>query len=224
MSKLGGKLMYALMDSYRQNTYNQTYNVGIYLRLSREDDTINQSESILNQKEYLTRYVLDQEWNLIDIYIDDGFTGTNFDRPDFKRMIKDVESKRINLVITKDLSRLGRDYIDTGYYLERFFPKANVRYIALNDGIDTFQTNSNNDMSPFKSVINDMYAKDISKKVRTTMISKQQNGEFIGAFAPYGYLKSKENKNKLIIDDEASKIVKRIFEMYVQGSGYMGIT
>ena len=216
--------MYARMDSYyRKSEYKKTYDVGIYLRLSREDENTVQSESITNQKEYLTRYVLEQEWNLVDIYVDDGYTGTNFDRPDFKRMVKDIENKRINLVITKDLSRLGRDYIDTGYYIERFFPKFDVRYIALNDGIDTFESNNNNDMSPFKSVINDMYAKDISKKVRTTMNSKRQKGEFIGAFAPYGYLKDPNNKNKLIIEPITSEIVRKIFDMYINSSGYAHI-
>ena len=116
-----------------------------------------------------------------------------------------------------DLSRLGRDYIDTGYYIERYFPAKNVRYIAITDGIDTFQNNSNNDMSPFKAVINDLYAKDISKKVRSVMDTKRQNGEFIGAFAPYGYLKDPGNNNKLVIDFEVSHIVKRIYDMYING-------
>ena len=105
----------------------------------------------------------------------------------------EVEQQKINMVITKDLSRLGRDYIDTGYYLERYFPTKNVRYIAISDGIDTYQNNGNNDISPFKSVINDMYAKDISKKIRAVMDTKRTNGEFIGAFAPYGYFKNPEN-------------------------------
>ena len=126
------------------------------------------SESIINQKEFLTKYVAKQpNWLVIDIYVDDGFTGTNFNRPSFIRLKEDIEQGKINMVITKDLSRLGRDYIDTGYYLEKYFPAKNVRYIAVNDGIDTFSKNSNNDIGPFMSVVNDMYAKDISKKVRT---------------------------------------------------------
>ena len=134
------------------------FNAGIYLRLSQEDEKQGQSESIGNQKDFITRYVIEQGWNIIDTYIDDGYSGLNFDRPDFKRMIADIESGRINLVITKDLSRLGRDYIDTGYYLERYFPAKNVRYIAINDGIDTFVQSGNNDMSPFKAVIKIMYS------------------------------------------------------------------
>ena len=126
------------------------------------------SESIINQKEFLTKYVTKHpNWLLIDIYIDDGFTGTNFNRPSFIRLKEDIEQGKIDMVITKDLSRLGRDYIDTGYYLEKYFPTKNVRYIAVNDGIDTYSKNSNNDIGPFMSVENDMYAKDISKKVRT---------------------------------------------------------
>ena len=202
----------------RGNCYSdKIYNVGMYLRLSKEDETAGQSESIENQKKIITNYVLEHNWNIIEIYIDDGFSGLNFKRPAFEKMIKDIECKKIDLVITKDLSRLGRDYIDTGYYLERYFPTKNVRYIAINDGIDTYKDSGNNDISPFKSVINDMYAKDISKKIRAVMDTKRINGEFIGAFAPYGYLKSPDNKNKFVIDETASKVVKRIFDMYVSG-------
>ena len=178
------------------------------------------SESIINQKEFLTKYVTKQpNWLLIDIYIDDGFTGTNFNRPSFIRLKEDIEQEKIDMVITKDLSRLGRDYIDTGYYLEKYFPTKNVRYIAVNDGIDTFSKNSNNDIGPFMSVVNDMYAKDISKKVRTVKRTKAEKGEFIGAFAPYGYKKHPNDITKLVIDDEAAEIVKYIFNEYVNGKG-----
>ena len=193
------------------------YNVGLYLRLSREDEENGQSMSIKNQKDYLMNYILEQGWNIYDVYIDDGYSGLNFDRPAFKNMIKDIEDKKINLVITKDLSRLGRDYIDTGYYIERYFPQKNIRYIALSDGIDTFENSSNNDITPFKSIINDMYAKDISKKIRTVMDTKRINGKFIGAFAPFGYVKSKEDKNMLVVDNQSAYIVKRVFEMYLSG-------
>ena len=176
------------------------------------------SESIINQKEFLTKYVAQQpNWLLIDCYIDDGFTGTNFNRPSFIRLKEDIEQGKIDMVITKDLSRLGRDYIDTGYYLEKYFPAKNVRYIAVNDGIDTFSKNSNNDIGPFMSVVNDMYAKDISKKVRTVKRTKAEKGEFIGAFAPYGYKKHPNDITKLVIDDEAAEIVKYIFNEYVNG-------
>lgn len=209
--------MLGIIDNY---TENKGFNVGIYTRLSREDEATPESESIKNQKDFLASYVIDHGWNLVEIYCDDGYTGTNFDRPDFQQMLRDIINKKINMVVTKDLSRLGRDYIETGYYLERYFPEKNVRYVAVNDGIDTFKDTSNNDMSPFRSVINDMYAKDISKKVRAVMDNKRRNGKFIGAFAPYGYLKDPDNNNKLIIDNETVFTVKRIFEMYLNGHGY----
>ncbi len=210
------------IDNYGEYR-DRIFKAGLYLRLSREDDN-NISESIINQRDYLTGIVLESGWTLVDTYIDDGYTGTNFDRPGFKKLLGDIEKKRINLVITKDLSRLGRDYIKTGYYLEQYFPENGVRYIAVNDGIDTFsRNNSNNDVSPFKSVMNDMYAKDISRKVRSTMDIKRATGKFIGAFAPYGYAKSPEDKNRLVIDPETAPIIRRIFELYAGGNGYAGI-
>ncbi len=215
--------MYAHGNYFKDINDFKVYNTGIYLRLSKEDEITGQSESISNQKDFITSYVLEQGWNIIEVYIDDGFSGLNFDRPGFKKLISDIENKKINLVITKDLSRLGRDYIDTGYYIERYFPQMNIRYIALNDGIDTFENTANNDMSPFKSVINDLYAKDISKKIRAVMNTKRKNGQFIGAFAPYGYKKDPMNKNHFIIDEDAAYIVKRIFSSYLNGCSMHGI-
>lgn len=208
--------MNALIDNYQ----NIIFNVGIYVRLSKEDEqNQNISESIENQIDYLTHYVIEQGWSLVEVFADDGYTGTNFDRPDFKKMLKTIEEGRINLVITKDLSRLGRDYIDTGHYIERYFPQHNVRYIAVNDGIDTYERSTNNDMSPFKSVMNDYYARDISKKVRTSMVVKARKGQFIGAFAPYGYTKSPTDKNLLIIDKQVSPVIHQIFSSYLAGEG-----
>lgn len=144
--------------------------------------------------------------------------GTNFDRPDFKRMLTDIDKGKINLVITKDLSRLGRDYIETGMYVEKIFPSKNIRYIAVNDNVDTFdKRNSNNDMTPFKAVINDMYAKDTSNKVRSTILTKAINGECIKAFLPYGYKKDISNKNKILVDENVAKNVKTIFDLYKSG-------
>ena len=143
------------MESNYKNNINKIYNVGIYLRLSKEDEEhTTVSQSILNQKDFLTTYAIENGFNIIDYYIDDGYSGTNFDRPDFKRLIEDIEKGRINTVITKDLSRLGRDYIMTGHYIEKYFPEKNIRYIAVNDNIDTY-IEDNNDMTPFKSVIKD---------------------------------------------------------------------
>lgn len=214
-------------DNYALNKTNETlnYQAGIYCRISNEDTMKKnpESESIQNQKDLLVKYVLEQGWQLVDIYIDDGYSGLNFDRPGFKKMIEDIESGYIDLVITKDLSRLGRDYIGTGRYIEKYFPENSIRYIALNDGIDTFEDNTSNDITPFRSVINDMYARDISKKVRSAMDSKRRKGKFIGAFAPYGYTKDKTDKNKLIIDKEVAPIIRRIYTLYLQGIGFTKI-
>lgn len=139
-----------------------SFKVGIYIRLSRDDGNI-ESDSIINQRSLLNQYIKENNYNLIDEYVDDGFTGTNFERPSFKRMIKDIESGKNNMIITKDMSRLGRDYIGTGELIEKYFPNNNVRYIAINDGIDTFIDNTNNDIAPFKAIMNDMYAKDINE-------------------------------------------------------------
>jgi len=204
---------------------NKDIKVGIYIRLSYadEDKAGGESESIINQKMLLTRYVKEKNWNLVDIYCDDGFTGTDFNRPGFKRLIDDIKRKRINTVITKDLSRLGRDYIETGYYLEKFFPENKIRYIALNDGIDTFSGNMDDDMTPFRAVINDMYSRDISRKIRSAMDIKKKSGKFIGAFAPYGYLKCPHDKNRLIIDKNTAPVIARIFGLYLSGFGYKQI-
>ena len=174
-------------------------------------------ESIKNQQDFLLRYAAEQGYEVAEIYADDGWSGTNFDRPAFQRMIRDIEEKKINLVLTKDLSRLGRDYILTGHYLERYFPEHQIRYIAVNDGIDTFENSIANELNPFKAVMNDMYARDISNKVRTALTTKKQNGKFIGAFAPFGYQKSAEDKNKLEVDPLTAPTVKRIFQLFLSG-------
>ena len=156
----------------------------LYLRLSRDDGTVTASESIMNQRAFLLKYAKENDLNVVEIFSDDGYSGLSFDRPDFNRMIKMIEEKRINTVVTKDLSRLGRDYIEVGKYLDKYFPLHGVRYIAVNDGIDTESQSSSNDMTPFRAVFNDMYAKDISKKVRTALTTKKVNGKFIGSQPP----------------------------------------
>lgn len=194
--------------------------VGIYIRLSREDtdkDKKDSSESVLNQKSLLKAFVLENGYTLVDIYIDDGYSGTNYDRPAFNRMISDIENGKINMVITKDLSRLGRDYIETGKYIEKYFPSKNVRYIAITDNIDTALDNINNDIVPFKAIMNDMYAKDISKKIRTALETKMKAGKWVGGRAPFGYKVDLEDKNHLVLDEEQALIVKRMFEMASEG-------
>lgn len=214
--------MNELCNNYKTLGNTIAWVVAIYVRLSREDEKEekykNQSESIENQIKFLKAIVKKMGWLLFDVYIDDGYTGTNFNRPAFQRMIEDVEKKNVNLIITKDLSRLGRDYIETGRYVERYFPEKRVRYIAVNDNIDTFDnSNINNDMTPFKSVFNDMYAKDISKKVRTSITTKAIEGECIKAFLPYGYKKDLIDKNKILIDENVAYVVEKIFNLYRQG-------
>ena len=199
------------------------YRVAIYIRLSKEDVDrgYDESESIKNQRTLLTEYVqkLGWEYELIDIYIDQGYTGTNFNRPDFQRMIRDINSGKVNMVVTKDLSRLGRDYIETGEYIEKWFPENNVRYVSVTDGIDTFETsNGNNDIAPFKSILNDMYSKDLSKKIRTALHTMQKQGKWVGGKTAIGYMKDPNDKNKLIICEPEAEIVKNIFNMALAGN------
>ncbi len=201
------------------------YSADIYIRLSKEDDKdLNEnSESVINQRKLLVSYVLKNNYNLYDIYIDDGYTGTNFNRPAFKRMIKDIEDKKVNMVIVKDLSRLGRDYIKTGEYIENWFPIHRVRFIAILDRIDTLYDNSNNDFLPFKSIINDMYSKDNSKKIRAALRVKQQEGKWVGGCPPFGYMTDKNDKNHLVINEDEAFIVRKIFSLAVNGLTVSGI-
>ena len=192
------------------------YHVGLYIRLSKEDESEGQSESVTNQLSLLTAFAKDHKLCVFDTYIDDGWSGTNFDRPAFQRMIADIEAKKVNMVITKDLSRLGRDYIMTGHYMERYFPENRVRYISLLDGIDTGIESTANDITPFRAIMNDMYAKDISKKIKSVKHDKQRKGLFIGGKPLYGY-KMAEEKNKIVIDEEAAPMVRRIFDMALEG-------
>lgn len=195
----------------------KVFYVAIYIRLSKEDDNLGESESIGNQKLLLTKYVEEQGYTLVDIYIDDGFTGTNFDRPEFQRMLKDIENGKINMVITKDLSRLSRDYIGTGEYVEKWFPAHGVRYVALTDNIDTMIDSTNNDIAPFKAILNDMYAKDLSKKIRTALHTMQTAGKWVGGCAPFGYKVDPNDKNHLVINEEEQPIVRRIFDLFLSG-------
>ena len=200
------------------------YNVGIYIRLSREDDDkVMMSESITNQKSLLLQYVKENNLRVYDIYIDDGYSGTNFDRPDFNRLLNDIELGKVNMVITKDMSRLGRDYIGTGNLIEKYFPEHNVRYIAVTDNIDTFLDSSNNDIAPFKAIMNDMYAKDISKKIKSSLRAKQKEGKFVGGRTPFGYIQDPEDKNHLVINEEQASVVKRIFDMCLEGLSFYKI-
>ncbi len=195
----------------------------MYIRLSREDGDKQESESIGNQRKIIQRYIQENNLMFIKEYIDDGISGTTFDRPGFNELLHDIENKSINMVITKDLSRLGRDYIKTGEYIESYFPQNKVRYVAITDGIDTFADSTNNDITPFKAIMNDMYAKDISRKIRSVYKEKQKNGENLCSIPAFGYKKHPDIKNKLIIDNNVSDIVKKIFEMYANNHGCVEI-
>ena len=199
------------------------YHVALYIRLSKEDENEGPSESVNNQKSLLEEFVQQHRLSVYDFYIDDGVSGTTFDRPDFKRMIGDIEAKKVNMVVTKDLSRLGRDYILTGHYMERYFPEHRVRYISLLDGIDTGVDSTANDITPFRAIMNDMYAKDISKKISSVKHDKQRKGLFIGGKPVYGYKMHPSEKNKIVIDEEAAPVVRRIFGMALEGESCRGI-
>ncbi len=204
---------------------NIEYKVGIYIRLSREDEekeSYEESESVQNQRTLLMQYLTQNKLNFVAEYVDDGVSGTSFDRPAFNKMITDIEAGKINMVVTKDLSRLGRDYIMSGYYTEKYFPEHSIRFIAILDNIDTAFDSSNNDIAPFKSILNEMYAKDISKKINSVLQSKRDLGQYLGT-APYGYKKDPENKYHLVVDEEAAKIVKLIYQKYLAGFGTMQI-
>ena len=193
------------------------YHVGLYIRLSKEDENEGPSESVNNQRSMLEEFVKQHRLSVFDTYVDDGWSGTNFDRPDFQRLIADIEAKKVNMVITKDLSRLGRDYILTGHYMERYFPEHRVRYISLLDGIDTGVDSTANDITPFRAIMNDMYAKDISKKIKSVKRDKQRKGQFIGGKPVYGYKMHPTEKNKIVIDEEVAPIVRRIFALALSG-------
>lgn len=187
----------------------------LYCRLSRDDAYHGDSLSIMHQKDMLVEYAKLNGFENIRYYVDDGYAGTSFERPDFERLQSDIEKGMVSTIITKDLSRLGRDYLKTGFYIENYFPSHKVRFIAINDGVDSHK--EANDFTPFKNIINEWYAKDISKKIKSAYRSKALKGEFTGAYAPYGYLKDPNNKYKLIIDTETAEIVKRIFDYALEG-------
>lgn len=193
-----------------------TYKAALYMRLSKDDDGTSESASITTQRKMLRSYAADQGFQVFDEYVDDGWSGTNFDRPDFKRMIADIEAGKVNLVMTKDLSRLGRDYITAGQYTEIYFPSKGVRYIAINDGYDSDSPYT--DIAPFKNVINEMYARDTSKKIRSAFTTKMRDGAYIAAFAPYGYQKDPADKNHLVVDTQSGEIVKQIFRLAANGA------
>ena len=205
----------------RKNQINQKI-TALYCRLSLEDSRENESMSISNQKLMLRDYAEKNAMFQYEYYVDDGYTGRNFNRPSFQRMIADIEAGKVGCVITKDLSRLGRNYIEAGSYIEIFFPKHNVRYIAVTDGVDSL-TRQEMDITPFKNILNDMYSRDISKKVLAGRMTRSRQGKFCGGQPPLGLMRDPDEKGHLITDPETAPVIRRIFELALDGWGCMRI-
>ena len=207
-----------------EEQFAKIYKTAIYARLSREDN-LNQSDSIENQLALLNDYVGNRPFlHLVGTFTDNGYTGTDFDRPEWQKLMEAVQSKEVDCIVVKDLSRLGRNYIETGEFLEKICPFFGIRFIAINDNFDTETVEASGQLSvSLSNIINDYYAKDISRKVSSALRSKMENGEFIGAWEKYGYLKDPNNKNQLIINPETAPIVKQIFLWRSEGMSYMGI-
>jgi len=184
------------------NFDNKNYIVALYMRLSKDDGDKEESESITNQRKILKAFAKENNYQIYDEYIDDGYSGTNFNRPDFRRMIKDIKDGNVNMVITKNLARLGRDYIETGRYIETFFPEHNIRYIAILDDVDTY-LDKNCDTVAFKNIMNDFYAKETSKNIKKTKNRKKQEGFYYITYAPFGY-KKVDKLGNLKIDEVAA--------------------
>ena len=194
-------------------------NIGItalYCRLSRDDGAEGDSNSVANQKRMLTKYAKENGFGNTRFYVDDGYTGTNFNRPGFQQMLEDIEMGYVSTIIVKDMSRLGRDYLQVGYYTDTYFPDRNIRFIAVNDCVDS--NDGENELAPFRNVMNEMYARDISRKVRSSHRLRGNAGEPLSQ-PPYGYVKSPENKKKWIVDAEAAQVVQDIFRMCLEGKG-----
>lgn len=203
-----------------QNTQNKIWNATLYLRLSRDDGDKEESNSITGQRELLRDYISQRpEFREYAVRVDDGFSGSTFERPSFQKMIEDVKAGRTNCIIVKDLSRFGRNYLDAGEYIEKIFPFLGVRFIAVNDNYDSLGDKKASDdiIIPFKNLINEAYCRDISVKIRSQLEIKRKNGQFLGSFAAFGYLKDEQNKNKLVVDQYAADIVRDIFKWKLEG-------
>ena len=198
------------------------FNVGIYIRLSQEDKDKkyeSDSESVINQKELLRGYVKNNNFNLVKEYVDDGYSGTDFERPGFQNMLEDINKKKINCVIVKDLSRLGRDHVMTGYYIETFFPENNIRFISILESYDSFKNQASNDSSTFIIACNDYYSKQNSIKIRNVLNEKRKKGKFVGSLPCFGYMRDPLDKGHLVPNPETAPIVKNIFKWRVDGIG-----
>ncbi|MBR5439440.1 MAG: recombinase family protein [Clostridia bacterium] len=206
------------LQSNRKIKHLEQQYTALYTRLSSDDDLEGDSNSIKNQKLLLSEYAKENKFRNIRYYIDDGYSGSNFERPAFKRLLNDIENGEISTVIVKDMSRFGRDHILVGYYTKYYFPDADVRFIAIHDQMDT-ETNPDDDIIPFKNILNEMYAKDCSRKIKAVMKAKGNSGKHLTTVPPLGYMKDPEDKEKWIVDEEGALIVKEIFNLCVKGYG-----
>lgn len=207
-----------LSMQHKTNHYGGEKITALYSRLSRDDELQGDSNSIKNQKAILSKYAQEHGFSNTRFYVDDGYSGTNFNRPDFQRMLEDVNDGLIGAIIVKDMSRLGRDYLKVGLYTEITFPDAGVRFIAINDGVDS-ESNIDNDFTPFRNIINEWYAKDTSKKIRAVFRAKGMSGKHLATIPPYGYRKDEQNKQLWLINEEAAEVVKEIFSLCMKGYG-----
>ena len=190
----------------------------LYCRLSKDDGTNNESMSISTQKTMLKDYAKRNGFLNCQFYVDDGYSGTNYDRPAFRQLIEDIQDGEVSTLITKDLSRLGRNYLETGTYIEVFFPNHNVRYIAINDGVDSID-NAQMDITPFRNIINEMYAKDTSRKIKSALHARRMQGKYMATTAPFGYQKDEKDHNHLVIDEVTAPVVELIFSIAEEGVG-----
>lgn len=200
----------------KQSNQNQVGITALYCRLSRDDGMEGDSNSVANQKKLLAKYCKENGFDNIKYYVDDGYTGTNFNRPDFQKLLDDIDMGYISTIIVKDMSRLGRDYLQVGYYTDNYFPDRNIRFIAINDCVDS--ADGENELAPFRNVMNEMYARDISRKVRSSHRLRGNAGEPLSQ-PPYGYMKAPDNNKKWIIDEDAAKVVRQIYAWCIEGKG-----
>ena len=207
-----------LSMQHNNNYYGGDKIDALYCRLSRDDELQGDSNSIKNQKAILSKYAQEHGFTNPRFYVDDGYSGTNFNRPDFQRLMDDVNEGKVRTIIVKDMSRLGRDYLKVGFYTEITFPEANVRFIAINDQVDS-ESGTDNDFTPFRNIINEWYAKDTSKKIRAVFKAKGMSGKHLCTIPPYGYRKDDHDKQQWLVDEEAAKVVKEIFSLCMQGFG-----
>lgn len=213
----------------KENKAKKIWNAAVYVRLSKEDGDKIESDSITSQKDILSEYVKQKDDIIIsDFYIDDGWSGANFERPAFSRMMSDIYAKKVNCVIVKDLSRFGRNYADSSRYIDDIFVKLNIRFIALNSGVDTISKHTNPATQcitvGIQNVINESYIANTSVSIRGALDINRKQGKFIGSFATYGYLKDPDDHHKLVVDDEAAEVVKTIFKWFIEGKSVIGIT